>query len=57
LDFCRRSLQFGKRADERLPQLLSRTVRWILEWAPEVLEPVRESALGLTVAAQSLERS
>ncbi len=57
LDFYRRCRQFGKRAGERLPQPRSRAERRILQRASDVLEPVRESAFGLTAAAQRLERS
>ncbi len=57
LAFYRRCLQFSQRADERLPPPRSRRERRILRHVAEVLEPVRESAFGLTAVAQRLERS
>ena len=57
MDFYRRCLQFGQRADERLPPPRSRSERRILQRASEVLEPVRESAFGLAAVAERLERS
>ena len=57
LDFYRRCLQFGQRADERLPPPCSRGERRILQRAAEVLEPVRERVFGLAAAAERLQRS
>ncbi len=57
LAFYRRCLQFSQRADERLAAPRSRRERRILRHVAEVLEPVRESAFGLTAVAQRLERS
>ncbi len=57
LAFYRRCLQFSQRADERLPPPRSRRERRILRHVSDVLDPVRESAFGLTAVAQRLERS
>ena len=57
LESYRRCLQFGQRADERLPPPHSRAERRILQRAAEVLEPVRERVFGLAAAAERLERS